>query len=75
MLEPPSLLWSVFWSLVWGHLPKVSQHSFPNKIDLSSSIDAPRDQKNTDCLPPKGLEGHLCPGINILGNIYNIDTQ
>ena len=24
--------------------------------------------------PRKGLEGYLCPKINILGNIYNIDT-
>ena len=22
----------------------------------------------------KGLEGYLCPGTNILDNIYNIDT-
>ena len=30
---------------------------------------------NTDFLDPrKGLEGFLCPGINILGNIYNIDA-
>ena len=31
---------------------------------------------NTKLLgPPKGLEGFLCPGINILGNIYNIKTH
>ena len=24
--------------------------------------------------PRKGLEGFLCPGIDILANIYNIDT-
>ena len=31
---------------------------------------------NTDFLNlQKGLEGFLCPGINILGNIYNIKTH
>ena len=30
---------------------------------------------NTEFFNPRnGLEGYLCPGINILGNIYNIDT-
>ena len=40
-------------------------------IKVAVDIFTLQNAKNFD--PQEGLEGHLCPGINILGNIYNID--
>ena len=43
--------------------------------ELACRWIAPFTFFNTEFLDPrKGLEGFLCPGINILGNIYNIDA-
>ena len=59
-----------------------SKHLFFKRIDLNPFIDSLRWRKtfslykNTEFFDPrKGLEGYLCPGINILGSIYNIDTH
>ena len=54
---------------------------FQYKVDLNPIINSLRDQKSFSPLlkteffdPPKGLEGHLCPGVNILGKVCNIDA-
>ena len=52
---------------LWGRLPKISQHLFFNKIDFSSSIDTPRDQKTFSLYQtlilssPKGSRGPFMP--------------
>ena len=65
---------------LWGHLLMSSNQFYLEMNAVKPLVDAPRDQKTFSLYktvnffdPLKGLEGHLCPGINILGNIYNID--
>ena len=41
-------------------------------IKVAVDIFTLQNSKKFD--PHEGLEGHSCPGINILGTIYNIDA-
>ena len=42
-------------------------------IKIAVDIFTLQNTKNVD--PQEGLEGHLCPGINILGIIYNMEAH
>ena len=64
---------------LWGHLLISSNQFYLKKMNhVKPLVDAPRDQTTFSLYkitmnfftPPKWLEGHLCPGINILGNMY-----
>ena len=52
-----------------------SKHLFFIRIDLTPFLDSQKAQTTYSLyIMLNFLLGYLCPGINILGNIYNIDT-
>ena len=66
---------------LWGVYKTVQNIDFLIRIYLSTSILDPQEGsrpchfiKQRNSWPWKGLEGYLCPGINILGHIDNIET-